>query len=100
MRYIALNATKPVTTEKDVKRKYVLSILSYCFYLVCLIYLCIVFYTMCHLFMYYIMSHVFVVSLVLTHFLTLGRMEHHNPLLEEEYDKDHRARYIKEGQVT
>jgi hypothetical protein len=54
---------------------------------------------MYHLFMYCIMSHVFVLSLVLTHFLTLGRMEHQYSLLEE-YNKDHRAWYIEEGQVT
>jgi hypothetical protein len=27
-------------------------------------------------------------------------MEARYPMLEEEYDKDHRARYIEEGQVT
>jgi hypothetical protein len=30
----------------------------------------------------------------------LGRMEPLYPMLEEEYDKNHRARYIKAGQVT
>jgi hypothetical protein len=65
-----------------------------------------------HLFMYcimhhasfiyvFIMSRVFVLSLILTHFLTLGRMEHQYLLLEEEYDKGHRAWYIEEEwQVT
>jgi hypothetical protein len=30
----------------------------------------------------------------------LGRMEPPYLMLEEEYDKDHRARYIEAGQVT
>jgi hypothetical protein len=30
----------------------------------------------------------------------LGRMEPLYPMLEEEYDKNHRARYIEAGQVT
>jgi hypothetical protein len=30
----------------------------------------------------------------------LGRMEPPYPMLEEEYDKDHRARYIEVGHVT
>jgi hypothetical protein len=78
-----------------------LSTLSCSSYLiVCLIDLCIILCTMCHLFMYCIMSHVFVISNILTHFLTLGKMEPQYSLMKEEYDKDHRARYIKEGQVT
>jgi hypothetical protein len=70
------------------------------YYAPCIIYLCIVLCTMHHLFMYCIMSHVFILSLVPTHFLTPGRVENQYPLLEEEYEKDHQARYIEEGQVT
>jgi hypothetical protein len=50
--------------------------------------------------MYCIISYVVVLSLVLTHFSTLGRMEHQYLLLEEDYDKDHQTRYIEEGHVT
>jgi hypothetical protein len=37
---------------------------------------------------------------IITHCFKLCRMEPRYPLLEEEYDKDHQARYIEEGQVT
>jgi hypothetical protein len=33
-------------------------------------------------------------------FFKLGRMEPSYLMLEEEYDKDHQARYIEAGQVT
>jgi hypothetical protein len=43
---------------------------------------------------------IFVLSLVLTHFSTFGRMEHQYSLLEEEYEKEHQTHFIEAGQVT
>jgi hypothetical protein len=87
MRYVALNATKSATIDKDVKRTYVVRLLnSSLFYIYCASFLrCI----MPCLFLHSIMSLLFVFSLVLTHFLTFGRMEHPHLLLEEKYAKDH-----------
>jgi hypothetical protein len=38
--------------------------------------------------------------MLLKFIVKLGRMEPPYLMLEEEYDKDHRARYIQAGQVT
>jgi hypothetical protein len=38
--------------------------------------------------------------MLLKHIVKLGRMEPPYSMLEEEYDKDHRAPYIEAGQVT
>jgi hypothetical protein len=96
MRYVALNATKSATIDKDVKRTYVVRLLnSSLFYIYCASFLrCIMPCLFLHcimpcLFLHSIMSLLFVFSLVLTHFLTFGRMEHLHLLLEEKYAKDH-----------
>jgi hypothetical protein len=82
MRYAALNATKPTTPDKDVKRTYVVRLLN-CF-LLCIVPRLFLHCNMPRLFLYCIMpclflhcimSRLFVLCLVLTHFSTFGRME-------------------------
>jgi hypothetical protein len=83
MRYIALNSTKPATTNEDVKRMYKVRLL-HCFFLLCivphlflhcsmphLVLHCI----MPHLFIHCIMPHLFVLYLVPTNFLIFSCME-------------------------
>jgi hypothetical protein len=57
---------------------------------------------MCSIFIYLITLNVlFILSMLLKLIVfKLGRMEHLYLMLEEEYDKDHQARYIEAGQVT
>jgi hypothetical protein len=57
---------------------------------------------MCFVFIYLItLNALFILSMLLKFIVfKLGRMEPPYPMLEEEYDKDHWARYIEAGQVT
>jgi hypothetical protein len=48
----------------------------------------------------YTQSIVYFIYAIITHCLKLGRKEPLYPMLEEEYNKDNRARYIEAGQVT
>jgi hypothetical protein len=95
-RYSALNATKPATTDKDVKRTYILrideSLRYFTFDFIFLFLPCI----MPHVFIYFIMHHVSFTCIVLCLMYSLFLMFW---LLEEKYNKDHRTQYIEEGQV-
>jgi hypothetical protein len=57
---------------------------------------------MCSVFIYLItLNALFILSMLLKLIVfKLGRMELPYPMLEEEYDKDHRAQYIKTWKVT
>jgi hypothetical protein len=54
-----------------------------------------------HIYLFHYAQHVvYLFSCIITHFFKLVRMEPRYPMLEEEYNKDHRSRYIEEGRVT
>jgi hypothetical protein len=57
---------------------------------------------MCSGFIYLItLNALFILSMLLKlSVFKLGRMEPPYPMLEEEYDNDHRVHYIEAGQVT
>jgi hypothetical protein len=54
-----------------------------------------------HIYLFHYAQHVvYLFYCIITHFFKLVRMEPRYPMLEEEYNKDHRSRYIEEGRVT
>jgi hypothetical protein len=72
----------------------VINLLSILFFIFTLMYV------LCIYLFHYAQCIVYFIYAIITHCFQIGRMEHPYLTLEEEYNKDHRARYIEEGQVT